>query len=305
MSRAVQPNEPNLQIAIRTLACVGFLVERVERKPHYATILARRVDEFGSSHASFFAISQDRFAAAEADAIAAAATQHRAEPVYVGVRSGPHLTWDHFLALLGGPILTTNPLDPNFTNCLNQLGFNKLPVGLVGAADDLFEAYVRDALQFILGVRVIRYGQNRRFEARPDGIVLPDDRLCALYDAKAYSDGYNVTLDSIRQFASYVEDFRQRYHEFLKRVDVFLVISGTFPHKQSTLDKRSRDLLSACGTPLSFLKASALSEIVELLKTEIPTRRAINWKRIFLETAVTAARVREEIESIKHDGIVK
>ena len=82
------------------------------------------------------------------------------------------IEWDRFLNLFGGPIFGLSPLESDFGTQLNQLGQNKLPLGLEGKADDLFELYVRNAFEFIFGCKVIRYGQDRRFETRPDGIIL-------------------------------------------------------------------------------------------------------------------------------------
>jgi hypothetical protein len=153
-------------------------------------------------------------------------------------------------------------------------------------------------------VRVVRYGQNRLFEARPDGIILPYQEFSALYDAKAYSGGYEVTATTIRQFRSYVEEFQQRYNAYLPRLHAFIVISGRFPHEEATLEDRSRELLSECGVPLAFLTCDVLAEIVTQLSNSPRTRRAIEWKRVFSDAIVDSNRVAKEIEAVKKDQVV-
>jgi hypothetical protein len=183
--------------------------------------------------------------------------------------------WDRFINLFGGPVFSASPFEPDFVEHLITLGGNQVPEGLEGRADDLFEVYVRIALEFVLGTRVVRYGQNRRFEARPDGIILPYRNFAALYDAKAAQDGYEVTADTMRQFKSYVDDFSSRYQSYL-RLNAFVVISGTFRHGSETLARRSRELLVECGVPLTFLTASSLTDIIALLAQHPKTRRSIH-----------------------------
>ena len=299
---------PDLAVAIRTLAFAGYALERVDRKPGYAIVLVHRLDEFGAMHRNCFAISEaGQFGQGEVDAIRGFSEHVGAPSTLVGETSAagePCVTWNRFVGLLGGPVLGTQPVDPEFSNQIMELAFNRLPAGLSGTADDLFEGYVRSAFQFILGVRVIRYGQDRRFEARPDGIVLPQ-LLAALYDAKAYAEGYEVSLDTIRQFTTYVEEFHQRYRPFIAQLDTFVVVSGRFPHREDTLQSRSRDLQAACGVPLSFLTAEALCGIVDLIRTQPRVRRAIRWKRVFLDPIVSLQRVRDEIDAVNRHGVIR
>jgi len=69
---------------------------------------------------------------------------------------------------LGGPIKTWLPLLKDFPVVLDQLGHLKLPKGMSGKPDNLFEESVKQALQFAFASRVIRYGQARRFENVPE-----------------------------------------------------------------------------------------------------------------------------------------
>lgn len=84
----------------------------------------------------------------------------------------PVFNTGEFTARLGGVIDTFLPLEDTYAERLEELGRNKVPSGLAGRADDLFEAYVFAGLRFVLGRRVVRYGQERTFEVVPDGIAL-------------------------------------------------------------------------------------------------------------------------------------
>lgn len=295
-----------LQTTIRTLVFGGFMLEGVERSPGFVLIRMDRFDEFGAQHRYAFALEERPLSEAEVAAARIAADHHHAELVFVGrtKTAEPSVPWDRFVNLFGGPVVGANALDPGFGDALRELGKNELPAGLVGEPNDLFEAYVRAAFEFVFAGRVIRYGQNRRFEKRPDGIALPRDQFRALYDAKAYSDGYPVTADSIRQFKSYIEEFNQRYHDYIPRQSAFIIVAGSFQQGTDALRERSTELLAECGVPLSCLTAGTLVEIIELVAAHPSSRKAINWTRIFSRSVVETARVQEEITAIHQDGII-
>lgn len=302
------PDLPNLSTAIRTLVAGGFVLVNVQRNPGYVLLHMDRPDEFGAAHHYCFALAEDNFQEAHVAGAKISADHRRAQLVLIGngeTSDVPSVEWNRFLNLFGGPVFTSTPFEPNFTDQLVQLGFNRLPEGMEGKPDDLYEAYARIALEFVLGTRVIRYGQDRLFEARPDGIVLPYNGFAALYDAKAYAKGYEVTLDTIRQFCSYVEDFRNRYRPYLQQLSAFIVISSEFPHRSETLANRSRELFATCGVPLIFLKSETLGEIVVFLSTRSVARSAINWRRVFAEPIVTAESVQKEVEVLKRDEILR
>ena len=162
---------------------------------------------------------------------------------------------------------------------------------------------MRVALEFMLGTRVVRYGQNRRFEARPDGIILPYRNFTALYDAKASREGYEVTAETIRQFKSYVEDFSSRYQSYLA-LNTFVVVSGMFAHETDTLARRSRELFAECRVPLVFLTTGALAEIIALLAQHPKARRSIHWPRIFAEPIIRLQHVRTELEAVLRDCVI-
>ena len=205
--------------------------------------------------------------------------------------------------LLARP-LSLKPFEPRFREHLRELGHNRLPDGLKGKADDLFEIYVREALGFVFGERVVRYGQERLFETRPDGLVLPSQGFYALYDAKAYADGYRVTQDSLRQFGSYVKDFSKRYGTYLQRLNSFLVVSGKFAQGDKALDERSREFIAEHQVPLSFVTADALGDMIEILSETPVVRRAVNWSRVFSDPVAQPSLVRSEISTVSRDKTI-
>ena len=297
---------PEIPVAIRTLIGGGFIIDNVQRNPGYILICAYRNDEFGAAHPYSFAIAEAHLTNNQVDAAKIAADYYNTQLIIVGScdKEVPMVDWSQFINLFGGAVLSTSPLESAFRDQLLILAYNQLPSGLEGKADDLFEIYIQIALEFILGGRVVRYGQSRQFEARPDGIAIPSLDFSALYDAKAYSDGYKITSASMRQFKSYVDDFSQRYQSYLPRLNVFLVISGKFPHRSRTLEERSRELFSQCRVPLACLTANSLIRILEIIADYPQFRRSVNWSRVFADPIIKPDRVMQEIKAITSDQVI-
>jgi len=298
-------NPPDLQVAVRTLTIGGFTLEKAIRNPGFALIYVYRYDEFGVKQQYCFALFEKDPGEEQIESAKISAGHNKAELVIIGsstLREKVNVEWIRFLNLFGGPVFSYSPLDTDFGDQIIQLGSNKLPIGLEGKPDDLFELSVHKALEFIFGCKVNRYGQERRFEARPDGAILQSRIFSALYDAKAYTKGYEVSLDSIRQFGSYVTEFRGRYSQFFE-LNAFIVISGSFPHSANILESRSRQLMSEVNIPLVFLTAESIVQIIDLLADFPSARRAINWRKIFVNPVVTPELVQAELEIIGKDKI--
>lgn len=306
---ALERSDENLidpQVAVLTLTTGGFTITRALRTGGYGLVFAYRYDEFGVKHKYCFAFFNSVPEPAEINSAEIPARHDQAKLVIVSPSESPekaHVEWNRFLNLFGGPVHSSSPLEQSFAGHLTKLGLNALPAGLQGRSDDLFELYVHKALEFMFGCRVHRYGQERRFEARPDGIILQDGLFSALYDTKAYAGGYDVTLDSLRQFGSYIAEFRRRYGSFFQ-LNAFIVISGKFLHSPKTWEARSRQLLEETQTPLAFLTARSLAEIVQLLSAYPSARRSINWRKIFVNTVIDPAKVQAELALIDKDRIV-
>ena len=302
----VDENTPKIHITVRTLLSGGYVIQTVRREPGYMLFIAYRYDEFGTQQHYCFALADGSMGDAQVEGVKIFARRSQALPVIIGdaVSDLPAIEWLRFVNLFGGPVDDTTPFDPLFSDQLSLLGFNKLPDGLVGKPDDLFEAYTQAALEFIFAGRVIRYGQERLFEPRPDGLAIPNPNFTALYDAKAYSDKYDVTLETTRQFSSYVWDFQRRYASYRQRINAFIVVSGGFQQKRETLESRSRELISECNVPLSFITASDLGVIITMLREHPSTRQSINWARVFADPVVKPDRVRRDMDAILKDGII-
>jgi hypothetical protein len=297
---------PDLSIAVKTLITGGFILESTHRNPGYATLSMMRPDEFGQIHHYCFVIAEEVLSSTQIEGARIAATHENAILVLVGPvdTKDASIPWKRFLNIFGGPVLDMTPLEPEFPDRLVQLGHNILPSGLQGEPDDLYELFVRAALEFVLGTRVIRYGQDRLFEARPDGISLPDHGFTALFDAKAYAGGYEVTTTTLRQLREYVIDFSNRYNAYLPRINTFMLISSAFQQKDDALVTKSRDLIASCGVPITFVTSNILAQIIQIFLEHPAARRSVNWSRIFADPILEIGRVQTEVRAVLHDGII-
>jgi hypothetical protein len=161
-------------------------------------------------------------------------------------------------------------------------------------------------LQFLLTSRIVRYGQERRGEVVPDGAgFLGASAPAFLYDAKAYSDGYEVGRDSIRQFADYVRAFHAKYEVHLGRAHAFLVISGHFKNDASSMAARSQELYAECQAPLVFLRAAELGRSCALLAQRPAYRTVLNWRVLLSRPEVTAAAVQDALGAAERDRLVR
>lgn len=303
--------EPNKQDVFRALVGSGFANLIIEAKPNYHLFQATRVEQLGNEVQYMIAVASERFSTSDVDWLIKDATNRGQSLVLVGeVENVPStgavvLTYPQFLARLGGPILSLLPFAPEYPDRLFTLGHNKPVKGLIGKPDDLFEEYVHAGLQFLFGARVIRYGQDRRGEAVPDGLVSVNRSMpLSLYDAKAYSSGYDVDMGGIRQFADYVNGTNRDYAEIVGPVGYFLVISGKFQQDVDDLKEREIEFKSRCHTSLSFLDAKTFGAIVTSLLKEPLLRRTIDWSRIFARHVVTVKDVERQLKARVKDKVL-
>jgi hypothetical protein len=246
-------SESEIPDLMRTLLAAGFEVTNVERKPNYLVSTLVRADEFGIRMKYILAYSGDQsISSADVEGLKKLSAHEGGSLVVVTSSANCAndvviLTKGELFAKFGGLISSTFPLEPEYGSQLIVLSRNRLPPGLKGAPDDLFEAYVHAGLQFLLRGRVLRYGQDRRFEAVSDGLALSSPLM--LYDAKASDQCYEFSLTAIRQFADYVTQFHRRYESYVGRLYSFIVVSYEF-QDESILQTRSQELYAACGVPL-------------------------------------------------------
>ena len=304
-----EDHQRELATFIRTLVGAGLTVTTAITKPNCLVVSATRSDEFGLPSNYVFAYgTAGSFSSAHCATLAKVAKESRAALVIAGEASAPPksgvvITKDDLLAKLGGPVLSLLPLEPDYAAQLVALGSSKLPSGLTGRADDLFEAYVHAGLQFLVRGRVLRYGQKRRFEALPDGLAF-DNAPLMLYDCKAAESEYSITKESIRQFGDYIRDFRKRYGKYLGQPHAFLLISSTFQSDKHITGK-SNELYADCHVPLVCMTAQTLAECVEIFADRPRYRMAIDWARIFVPPTVDTAAVRKQVEAREKDRIMR
>jgi len=209
-----------------------------------------------------------------------------------------------FFALLGGEAKVDRILRADLKSTMIELGHNRLPAGFIGTADDLLEDYSKECFQFLFECPVRRYGQERKFEKRPDGLALGRRGMNFFYDSKAYGDRFHPTADDIRRFASYVDDFNNAYAAYVGRISTFIVISGSFSTDRNAILEKSNDLFAMCHTPLSFIAAGDLAEMVQLSCSAGRARGALDWKRVLVPGLVQISRLRSELSKVDKDRIV-
>lgn len=296
---------------VRTLSLNGFRITGVERRTNYYCCCAERYELLGVPVRYLLVVAERNLEQADLNNVQARANRSSASPVLVVAQpwAGPDLGFpvfslDQFHDRLGGAIHSVLPLQPEYCAHLEVLGHNAVPAGLNGTADDLFEENVHAGLQFVLGRRVIRYGQERRFEAVPDGVAFDHAAALILYDAKAARNGYAVDTTSARQFGDYVRRFDAAYERLLGRLSAFVVVSGSFENGDESLEDRARDFLAEYGCPLSFMTASEMGAIVNLLAAKPLFRRSIDWKRVFSRAIVRVAGVQAELDRLNRDRLI-
>ncbi len=275
--------EKDFRIIIRTLVTSGFVLITVEHNPGYVLIHMYRYDEFGlKNNYTFLLCEGDNLDENLLSGAQISTKHHNSQLVIIGSNGPetPSIDWNTFIGIFGGSVYSINALEIEFGKQITDLGYNKVPAGLQGKADELLESYVNNAFEFIFGVRVIGYGQKRKFEAIPDGIILNHQNFTMLYDAKAYKNGYKITKDTIRQFTSYIHDFTKRYQSYLPPIRYFIVISGKFPHKKDTLKRRSDEFFSESGAQLVYVTCETLANIIVTLAEKSKVRKAINWTSV-------------------------
>jgi len=298
---------PNL---MRTLLAAGFDVRNVDRKPNYVALSLSRVGAFGIDVSYLLAFAGEGIVS-EADVEALKKVSARDHSALVIVARNTNIPEEgcvviqksKLFAQMGGIVSSVVPLEPEYGDQLGLLAKNALPAGLVGEPDDLFEAYVYAGLQFLLRGRVLRYGQERRFEAVPDGLIIGSSAPLIMYDAKAAKDPYEITKQTIRQFADYIRQFHIRYEAFIGRLYAFLVVSSAF-QDETLLAERSNELYSECSVPLVCLTATSLASMVDLFAHNLTFRSIVDWKSMLVPPMLDPARVKKIVEARQRDKVV-
>ena len=301
---------PDKPAIVRALIGSAFTLTEVMPHPNYQLFRASRTEQLGGKVRHTIAVACHRLSVSDVKWLLKESSRDGSVLTLVGeVETAPQdisvLTYSQFFDRLGGPIFSLLPFDPEYKQRLLTLGDNKLPQGLPGRPDDLFEEYVHAGLQFLFHSRVIRYGQDRRGETVPDGVAFGRSIPLMLYDAKAASSGYKMSMEAVRQFADYVNEFHKAYETVIGRLNYFLVISGTFDEDEDTLEERSRQVTARCSVPLAFLTAETLGSMIDSLVKEPLYRPSLDWHLVFARPVVRFRDVEKQLQSRAKDGLLK
>ncbi|MGR3175468.1 MAG: hypothetical protein ACUZ8N_12840 [Candidatus Scalindua sp.] len=298
----------HLNNIITTLIINGFHLNEVKRiNTQHSYLDIQRFDTLGAKIKYLILSSTKQPSKAVLSTIIKKAKFDNSTPLGVGEIKNSKIecySLDSFFSKLGGQVNTGLILIPKLPNILDSLGKNTLPDGIDGKPDDLLETYVKESLQYLLNSPARKYGKDRLFESLPDGVVLGKDKCILLFDAKAYSAGFEVQSDDLIRFEKYVNEFNFKYGTIIGKVFSFIVVSAMFNVKKESLEKRSNDFYGKCQTKLSFIKSKELGNIVKLIRKNNVYRNSINWKQVFSNTIVTPLFIESQIKALKKDKIV-
>lgn len=301
-------NREGIADMVATFVTNGFVIDQSERFPNDNIIFnIIKQDKLGATVKYSILFTEDQIETQLTTSLLTLARTFQATPLIISDNFSSTncktYTFKKFYDFFGGIVNTGLILIPNLPDILEELGLNRLPATLQGDAFDLHEIYIKECLQFILQSPARRYGKDRLYESLPDGIVACKNGMMILYDSKAYSNGFGFLADDIKRFASYVDDFNNRYSGFLGKVFTFTVISGKLNATQKQIANRSKELYQKCNCNLSCITSRELGNIVQLLQQELQASSSIIWKNIFSDLIINTSLVNKEITRIKKDNI--
>ena len=291
-----------------TLIVNGFNLSSVNRiADGHAIINCSKYDKFGAKVNYSFLFSTRQTNKHLIDSLITTSSALESTPILVSdnLSSEKCISYSTatFYDTIGGYVNTGLVLIPQIAEILEELGFNRLPDGLVGKPDDLLEIYAKESLQFLLSSPARRFGKDRLFESLPDGVVLGKGQIIIQYDSKAYSEGFSFSSDDIERFAKYVNEFNIKYKDVVGGVYAFLIISGKFNDSEESIQKRSDSLYQKCHTKLTCVTCRELGEMVKLSVQSQEERHVINWKAIFVNLMLTKKLIEKEILKVRKDKI--
>lgn len=296
---------------IRTLVINGYVLEQFETPTSGASLIrVWRTDALGAKARSILLFANSVSNGLH-NRLTGDAQRHNATPMVIATGRQIKLRAPtrvihlrEFYQLLGGEVQTDRIFDPKLKSILRQLGHNRVPEGFSGTADDLLEAYCKEALQFLLECPVRRYGQERRFEKLPDGLALAKNKFNLCFDAKAYKGRFHPSANDIRQFVSYVRDLNDRYSDYIGPLALILVITGSLSVDERAIKNKVDDFFAECSIPMVFMKAEDLAVAVQLTRSAGRLRRAINWRRMLVPYVFDIRALRAELTRIRKDAVV-
>lgn len=293
---------------VSTLVINGFHIHQVERfSPTTPIIHAYKYDKLGAKIRYSILFSEDSCETAVLQTLEKSANAYESMPIMVNdnlkTDKFNSYTKEKFFDFFGGIVNTGLILIPNLAQILNELGHNKLPMGLAGEPEDLLELYASECFQYIFESPTRRYGSDRRFEKLPDGLVLCKGRFMILFDAKAYTNGFDFDSKTINSLQGYVEEFTQKYSGYFGNVFTVIVVSGHFNDSKNALEGRADELYKLCNCKISTVTGTEVGNIVQLLKNNPYIRGSINWKNVFANVIAETKYVQQEINKIHKDKL--
>lgn len=285
-----------MAVATRTLRAAGFDITQVTRHASHIEYHCDREDAFGATVRYVIAISSSDAPSPDTRFTAEEATTNGRTLVLVARAAGPSwLSWDEFLAVLGGAVPTWRALDASYADALRTASRNELPPNTTGEAWRAFEAAVGDGLEFMFGRRVRRMGGVQRFKPLPDMLALTPDDLLLLVDAKAAANGiYQLERPKLRALAEYVDRQRTRQAGGVP-LGTAVIVAGRFAPTDA-LDEICNDFLADKQVPLALLEVGTILEVVARLRTDPMIRPRLRWRRLL--SRVGLAPIQRFIEEV-------
>ena len=202
-------------------------------------------------------------------------------------------------------------LDPVGIRWLPTLALNELPVELFSQTvppQDLLERMTFRLLTTTFRFGGERHGEAARGERLPDSTLTwpaaADERLAALVDCKATSDGYTMTSDHLLRFKGYVEAARPILAEAGYTLGYLVVVSSDFAGRagdQHPFRGRAKELREQAGVELAYVRAvdlARLAAIVEGGELSPLRRERLDWRTALDHGLVTA----DHLEAMVSDG---
>lgn len=304
--------EPSVATATRTLQAAGFDITNFVRHPSHIEYECEREDAFGANvRYTIIIAAGDEPSSDVGFAIRAASVAGRTVVAVAGGGGPTWLSWNEFLAVLGGAIPSWRALDGSYPGALRTSSRNELPPGASGEAWRLFEEAVADGLEFTFGHRVKRMGGVQRFKPLPDMLALTPDGLLTLVDAKAAGGGvYELERPKLRALAEYVERQRTRQAGAVP-LGSALIVAGSF-EPSGSLDTICADFMATNQVPLALLDVDTLLVLIASLRDNPALRSKLRWRHLlyragliplkFVEGELRAARSESWSRELRPEG---
>ena len=206
-------------------------------------------------------------------------------------------------------------LDPVGIRWLPTLALNELPVELFVQnvpPQDLLERMTFRLLTATFRFGGERHGEAARGERLPDSTITwpaaANERLAALVDCKAASDGYTMTSDHLLRFRGYVEVARPVLKAAGHDLRYLVVVSSDFQGRagdQHPFYGRADELREKAGVDLAYVRAidlARLAAIVEGREVSPLRREQLDWRMALDHGLVTAEHLEAMAKRRKADG---